>query len=139
MGPDWAQACGVYSLGFWDSDASEIERMRYSPIPMVRFFADRALTMRRKRVQLRELADSFVSTEGVARVSSYLALVQEGSEQDLHYIDEMVETKNVIAVFLPHMQTLVKAVVKRRREELTKNEEELFCKSSRKVVFNDLN
>ena len=139
MGPDWAQACGVYSLGFWDSDASEIERMRYSPIPMVRFFADRALTIRRKRVQLRELAYSFVSTEGVARVSSYLALVQEGSEQDLHYIDEMVETEDVIAVFLPHMQTLVQAVVKRRREELTKNEEELFCKSSRKVVFNDLN
>lgn len=139
MGSDWAQACGVYSLGFWDSDASEIERMCYSPIPMARFFADRALAMRRKRRELRELADSFVSTEGVARVSSYLALVQEGSEQDLHYIDEMRESENTIAMFLPHMQTVVQAVGKRRREELTKKEEELFCKSSREVVFNSLN
>ncbi len=71
--------------------------------------------------------------------SNRSTLVQEGSEQDLHYIDEMVESENVIAVFLPHMQTLVQAVVKRRREELTKKEEEIFCKSSRKVVFNGLN
>lgn len=53
--------------------------------------------------------------------------------------DEMRESENTIAMFLPHMQTVVQAVVKRRREELTKKEEELFCKSSREVVFNSLN
>jgi nucleoside phosphorylase/HEAT repeat protein len=139
VGNDWAQACGVYSLAFWDSDESEIERQRYSAIRIVRFFADRALTVRRKRPHLRQLSDSFIGTEGVARVSSYLALIQEGSEQDLHYIDERLEPKSIAAVFLPHMQSEVQSLAKKRREELMKEEQELFCNSSRQVFFNDVN
>jgi hypothetical protein len=45
----------------------------------------------------------------------------------------MLETKNVTAMFLPHMQTLVQVVVKRRREELTKNEED--CSASHRVIL----
>ena len=43
-------------------------------------------------------------------------LVQEGSEKEFNYIDEMRESDNTIAMFLPHMQTLVQAVVKLSRE-----------------------
>jgi len=135
MGNDWAQACGVYSLGFWDSDEDELKRMQYSSVYMIRYFADRALTMRQKRPHLQQLADSFIKTEGAARVSSYLALIQEGSEQDLHCIDERIEAESIISVFLPHMQGAVQSEAKRRQRKLMEEEQELFCKSSRQVVF----
>lgn len=135
MGSDWAQACGVYSLGFWDSEEGEIERMRYSPIYVVRYFADLALTMRQKRPHVRQLADSFAVTEGAARVSSYLALIQQGNHQVLRYIDERLETESIASVFLRHMQAALESKAKRRRENLMKEEQDLFCKSSRQVAF----
>lgn len=131
----WAQACGVYSLGFWDSDESEIDRMRYSPVYVVRYFADLAVTMRRKRPHLLQLADSFTETEGSARVSSYLSLVQEGSEQLLPYIEEKLGTDCIASMFLTHMQSGMESRAKKRRESLMKKEQELFCKSSRQVAF----
>jgi hypothetical protein len=135
MGNEWAQACGVYSLAFWDSDESEIERMRYVPVPIVRYFADRSLTIRRKRPHLQQSADSFAKTEGVARVSSYLVLTQEGSEQFLHYLDEQIEDDRIRAVFLPHMQSVVQSTTKKRQDALMKEEADLFCKSARQVQF----
>lgn len=135
MGDEWGQACGVYSLGFWDSDESEIARMRYSPVHMLRYFADRALTLRRKRPALHELSNSFLKSDSAARVSFYLALVEHGSEQFLYYIDEQCEDGSLVLLFLPHMQREVQAKAKTRQTKLMKEETELFCKSSRQVNF----
>jgi len=135
MADEWGRACGVYSLGFWDSDESEIARMRYSPVHMIRYFADRAFTLRRKRPALHELSNAFLKSDSAARVSFYLALVEHGSEQFLYYIDEQREAGSLVSLFLPHMQREVQAKAKTRQKELMKEETELFCKSSRQVKF----
>jgi|GEM_PF-1303355 len=135
MSNEWGQACGVHSLGFWDSDEKEIRRMTYSAVGMIRYFADRALAMRLKRPALHELSNSFLGSDGAARVSSYLALVEHGNEQFLYYIDERREPEDPISLFLPHMQAAVQARAKTRQEKLMKKEAELFCKSSREIKF----
>jgi hypothetical protein len=44
--------------------------------------------------------------------------MQEGSEQDLHYVDEQIETDSITSVFLPHMQSVMQSEAKKRAREV---------------------
>lgn len=135
MGNDWAKACAVYSLGFWDSDESELEINRLSRTFVVRYFADLASTMRRNRIELRALADMFIVSEGSARVSSYLSLAREGTDEFLHYINDNLPKHSIGFLFLNALGKEMEPRIKRRREDLAKKEMELFCESHRQVEF----
>jgi hypothetical protein len=132
---EWAQACAVYSLGFWDSDEKMIETARFDASPVVRQLASTAAMMRSKRPALRHLAKTFRTTCGVARLSAYFSLLEQGTNSLIDTLNRDIKENDPAHIYLRELEEGVERRVKDERQKRLKEEQDAFCEKVRRVSF----
>jgi hypothetical protein len=85
---EWESASSVYSLGFWKSPMSLIESSRYDEQLLVRRAADGALEIRLKKPHLERHFKQFNKQSGLARLSSYLCLEEQGNQSTIWALND---------------------------------------------------
>jgi hypothetical protein len=89
---EWERACAVYALGFITGPTNLIDAARFDKELLVRRVADAALDIRGKRPQLEKHFKQYNSQNGLARLSSYLCLAEQGDQSTIWALRN--ETKN---------------------------------------------
>lgn len=129
---DWARGCAVYSLGFWDSDAKEIERACFDVSKTVRFLAGIAKTIRDKRAALKKTIHTFKeSAGGSERVAAYFALAEQAEMSHVETLYRSISYEHPAHLFLNDLEKDVEKRVEAERKKRAKDEEELLCQSAR--------
>lgn len=136
MSSEWAQACAVYSLGFWDSDEKVIERERFDVSPVVRKLASVAAAMRSKRSALRRLTRTFRTTRGVARLSAYYSLLEQATDAHIDMLYLNTREGDLTRIHLGEIRQGIERRVKEERKKRAKEEEDAICEKVRQVRFN---
>jgi len=72
------RAAAVATLGYWQSDEWQPDRLRYDPDLLVRQAADIALKGKTRRSALGKLVDRFQSIHGNERLAAWLCLTERG-------------------------------------------------------------
>lgn len=96
----WIQACAVRTLGDWEERPEQIDALRYAETFPVRYFADRALEKLHKRQMLAELVMRYRSSDGLTRLSAYLAILHHGTIQTIQSLYATVNHADLAYVFL---------------------------------------
>lgn len=117
---EWVRACAVWTLGYWDSDLAEIESARYAEESLVRLAADEALLLRRKHDEMERHLNTFSSADGVARLSSYLCLLKQGTLSTIWRLHDSVDRKSIAHTYVRH---LTERISNRLRDEYKKRQE----------------
>lgn len=132
---EWARGCAVYSLGFWDSDETEIVRARFDASKTVRFFADAAHSLRSKRASLEMVIHAFTqSGDGSSRLASYYALAEQAENSHVETIYRNVNYENPVFLFLGELETAIKKRVEGERKKRADAEKEWLCQSARCLI-----
>lgn len=100
---EWMRACAVWTLGYWDSDLAEIESARYAGESLVRLAADDALELRRRQNELEAHFNTFSRAHGVARLSSYLCLLKQGTLSTIWRLHELVDRQSLAHTYVRHL------------------------------------
>jgi HEAT repeat protein len=132
---DWARACAVYSMAFWDSDLGLIESARFDQSPVTRYLANVALTIRSKRSALKQVSRTFRTSTGVARTSAFFALAEQASESHVTSLYREIKEGELARIFLRDLADDVKRRVKDERQKRSKEEADRFCERVRRVTF----
>lgn len=128
---DWAHACAIYSLGFWDSDATEIERARFDVSKNVRFFANVAKSIRDKRAALKKTIHAFKESNGGSeRVAAYFALAEQTEMSHVGTLYHSISYEHSAYLFLHDLEKDVEKRVETERKKRAKEEEESLCQSA---------
>jgi hypothetical protein len=135
MSNEWAQACGVYSLAFWDSDESVIKDARFNPSLVVRRLASTAAGIRSKRRGLRQVARTFRVSGGLERLSAYYSLLEQATESLINMLYRDVKEDDPARIYLRELGEGVERRVKEERKKKAKDEEDWICKKVRHVSF----
>jgi HEAT repeat protein len=117
---EWIRASAVWTLGYWDSDLAEIESARYAEESLVRLAADEALLLQRKQDELERHLNTFSGADGVARLSSYLCLLKQGTLSTIWRLHDSVERQSLAHTYVRH---LTDRVSNRLRNEYKKRQE----------------
>ncbi|MEJ7862391.1 MAG: NACHT domain-containing protein [Pyrinomonadaceae bacterium] len=129
---EWVQGCAIYSLGFWDSDETEIESAHFHTAKTVRFFADVARPLRRKRASLEKTIHTFVqSSGGSSRVAAYYALTEQAEISHIKTLYRNVNYENPAFLFLRNLETTIEKRVEGERKKRADAEKETLCQSAR--------
>jgi len=96
---EWERASAVYSLGFWDSPIARIEAARYDEELLVRRTADAALAMCLKNPHLERHFHRYNTLSGLARLSSYLCLAEQGDQSTIWTLNDNKNTKPFARIF----------------------------------------
>lgn len=135
MSNEWAQACAVYSLGFWDSDESVIKDACFDPSLVVRRLASTAAVMRSKRRSLRQVARTFRTARGLERLSAYYSLLEKATESLIGTVYHDVKEGDSARIYLRELKEGVERRVKEERKKRAKDEEDWICEKVRHVSF----
>jgi hypothetical protein len=135
MSNEWAQACAIYSLAFWDSDESVIKDACFDHSLVVRRLALTSTRIRSKRRGLRQVAKTFRTTGGSERLSAYYSLLEQATESlvDTLYLD--VKEDDSTRIYLRELGEGVERRVKEERKKRAKDEEDWICEKVRHVRF----
>lgn len=133
MSNEWAQACAVYSLGFWDSDESVINDACSDPSLVVRRLASTADRIRSKRRGLRQVAKTFRTNGGLERLSAYYSLLEQAPESLIDMLYRDVKEGNLTSIYLREIGGEVERRVKEERKKRAKDEEDWICEKVRHV------
>lgn len=117
---EWMRACAVWTLGYWDSDLAEIESARYADESLVRLAADESLLLRRRQDELERHLNTFNGADGVARLSSYLCLLQQGTFSTIWRLYDSVDRQSLAHTYVRH---LTDRIGSRLRDEYKKRQE----------------
>ena len=117
---EWMRACAVWTLGCWDSDLAEIESARYAEESLVRLAADEALLLRQKHVELELHLNTFSNIDGVARLSSYLCLLKQGTLSTIWRLHDLVDRQSLAHTYVRHVTDRIS---NRLRDEYKKRQE----------------
>jgi HEAT repeat protein len=134
-GNEWARACAVYSLGFWDSDERVIESARFDSSPLVRRIASIASVERAKRADLKLISQSFQNYDGVARLSAYYSLLSDAPETALNVLGGEIKESETAGLYLRELRAGVQKRAKDERQKRIKEEEDEICDGRRYVSF----
>jgi hypothetical protein len=134
-GNEWARACAVYSLGFWDSDEKVIESARFDASPVVRRLASTAAAMRRKRPALRQLARTFRTARGTARVSAYFSILEQGTNSLIDMLYRDIKEDDLGRIHLRELDAAVERRVNDERKKRLGKEQDEICEEVRHVNF----
>jgi HEAT repeat protein len=135
MRNDWARACAVYSLAFWDSEESVIKDAHFDASPVVRRLASTAAGIRSKRRALRQVAKTFRTTGGLERLSAYYSLLEQATESLVDTLYRDVKEDHSTRVYLREIGGEVERRVKEERKKRAQEEGEQICEKVRHVVF----
>lgn len=111
----WMQACAVRTLGDWGERLEQIELFRYAETFPIRYFADSALEKLHKRQMLTDLVTKYRSSDGLTRLSAYLAIQQHGTAQTIQSLYTTIKQADLAYIFL---RQLANDVNKRCQKEL---------------------
>ena len=117
---EWMRACAVWTLGYWESDLAEIESARYAGESLVRLAADDALELRRRQNELEAHLNTFSRAHGVARLSSYLCLLKQGTLSTIWRLHELVDRQSLAHTYVRH---LTDRISNRLRDEYKKRQQ----------------
>jgi HEAT repeat protein/predicted DNA-binding protein YlxM (UPF0122 family) len=134
-GNEWAQACAVYSLGFWDSDEREIESARFDCSPLVRRFASIASGIRAKRSDLTEISRSFQINRGLLRLSANYSLLDNASEATVNVLCREMKEGDSGRMYLRELRGGIRKRASDERQKRAKDEEGEICERRRYVSF----
>jgi hypothetical protein len=135
MSNEWAQACAVYSLAFYDSDESMIKDACFNPSQVVRHLALTSARIRSKRRGLRQVAKTFHTTSGLERLSAYYSLLEKATESLVDMLYRDVKEGNSARIYLRELEGGVERRVKEERKKRVKDEEDWICEKVRHVRF----
>ena len=132
---EWERASAVYSLAFWNSPMSRIEAARYDEQLLVRRTADVALGNRLKRPHLERHFKQFNQQNGLARLSSYLCLAEQGDQSIIWALNDDKKINTFARTFRGR---LCKQIERRLADEYKKKiEEERKLPDSRGAIAFD--
>lgn len=114
---EWERASAIYSLGFWNSPIARIEAARYDEELLVRRTADEALVMRLKKPHLERHFHQYNTLSGLARLSSYLCLAEQGDQSTIWALNDNKKTKPFARIF---RRCLYKRIERRLESEYKK-------------------
>jgi hypothetical protein len=135
MSNEWAQACAVYSLAFWDSDESVIKDACFDPSLVVRRLALTSARMRSKRRGFRQVAKTFRRSSGLERLSAYYSLLEQATESLVNTLYRDVKEGDSTRMYLRELGEEVERRVKEERKKRAKDEEEWICEKVKHVNF----
>ena len=118
---EWAQGCGVFSLGYFDDHESEISSSRFAERSTVRYFADVALQTYRRRQALKSLITQYQSSDGIARLAAYLSIGERGDEGTISALYDAIPENEMARIF---MRQLGEKIDQRLSNDRRKQEEE---------------
>jgi HEAT repeat protein len=132
---EWERASAVYSLGFWKSPISLIEKARCDEQLLVRGAADKALEIRLKKPHLERHFKQFNQQNGLARLSSYLCLADQGDQSTIWALND---NKKISPYARTFRRRLYKQIESRLADEYKKKiEEERKLPDSRGAIMFD--
>lgn len=132
---DWARACAVYSMAFWDSDLGPIETARFDQSPVIRYMANVAFTIRNKRSSLKQIVRAFRISKGVVRTSAFFSLAEQANESHVNSLYREIKEDELSRIFLRDLADDVKRRVKDERQKRSREEDDRFCVTMRGVTF----
>jgi HEAT repeat protein len=135
MSNEWAQACAVYSLAFYDSDESMIKDACFNPSQVVRHLALTSARIHSKRRGLRQVAKTFHTTSGLERLSAYYSLLEQATESLVDTLYRDVKEGDSARIYLRELEGGVERRVKEERKKRVKDEEDWICEKVRHVRF----
>lgn len=135
MDSEWAQACAVYSLAFWDSDEKLIESALFDASPIVQRLASTAAAIRSKHSGLRQIARTFRTTHGVSRLYAYFSLFEQATNSLVDTLYRDIKEGDPARIYLRELEGSVERRVKEERQKRLKEEQDEICEKMRRVSF----
>lgn len=114
------RAYAVHSLGYWDGDRSEIAKFRTAKELLVRRAADGAIELRERRLELQFHVGQLGSSDGLARLSSYLCLKAHGDISTPWHLDQTISQHSKEAAYVGRLK---RAITERLRNNDRKRQE----------------
>jgi HEAT repeat protein len=114
------RAYAVSSLGYWEGDRREIDKFRTAKELLVRRAADAAIDLRERRLELQFHVGQIGSSDGLARLSSYLCLKAHGDISTPWLLDQTISQYSKEAAYVG---LLKKAISERLRNGYPKRQE----------------
>lgn len=114
------RAYAVNSLGYWEGDRSEIDKFRTAKELLVRRAADAAIDLRERRLKLKFHVGQMGSSDGLARLSSYLCLKAHGDISTPWHLEQRIAKESAEAAYAGPLK---KAIVDRLRNDDRKRQE----------------
>jgi HEAT repeat protein len=118
---EWERACAIYSLGFLSGPTNLIEAARFDEELLVRRAADAALEVNGKRPHLEKHIKRYNSQNGLARLSSYLCLAEQGDQSTIWALHNGKKISEFSQTFREDLSERIK---KRLADEYKKKSEE---------------
>jgi HEAT repeat protein len=118
---EWERACAVYSLGFIGGPVNLIKAARFDEELLVRYAADAALEIHDKKPHLEKHFKQYNSQNGLARLSSYLCLAEQGDQSTIWALGDGKNTNEFSQTFRADLTERIK---RRLGEEYKKKSEE---------------
>jgi HEAT repeat protein len=131
---EWKRACAVQTLGFWDSDLSEIESARFGEELLVRRAADEALQNRQRRQDLQKHLEQFRGSDGLGRLCSYLCLKKQGDLSTIWALNESISNDTLAYTYVRHLSHEIRERLRKDYQE-RQREQEKRAKSRGTIYF----
>lgn len=118
---EWERACAVYALGFLTGPTTLIDAARFDEELLVRRAADAGLEIHDKKPHLEKHFKQYNNQNGLARLSSYLCLAEQGDQSTIWALSNRKNTSEFSQTF---REDLTERIKKRLGEEYKKKSEE---------------
>ena len=116
---EWTRACAVESLGYWESDAGEINKVLFENELLVRRAANKAIQQKTKLKNLKYHLSEFQNENGLARTSAFLCLADNGN---LSSIWKLYETENTKSLTFTYTDNLIHEISEKRRKDIQESQ-----------------
>lgn len=121
---EWTRACAVESLGYWDSDESELQNQRYDKDLLVRRGADLGLAQKAKREKLNYHLEKFQNEKnGLARLSTFICLLENGDLETVRWLAQDSGEESLQAIYASHLKTKISERLDRAQSNLRSEQE----------------
>jgi hypothetical protein len=114
------RAYAVNSLGYWEGDRSEIDKFRTAKELLVRRAAYAAIELRERRLELKCHVGQMSSSDGLARLSSYLCLKAHGDISTPWHLEQRIAKESAEAAYVAPLK---KTILERLRNDDRKRQE----------------
>ncbi|HEV7642792.1 MAG TPA: SMEK domain-containing protein [Pyrinomonadaceae bacterium] len=118
---EWTRSCAVESLGYWDSDESQISNYRFDKEFLVRKAADMAMENQNKRKKLKFHRDTLWKENGINELCSFLCILEHGDMEVARYLNEDIsklEVASLQSIFADYLSRKIFEKADRERSKL---------------------
>lgn len=117
---EWDRACAVHVVAICGRDIKQVESARYDREFLVRRAADEALAGYHKKTELQQHIEQFITSDGLARLSAYLCLEEQGDLFSIASLDKKCRAGSLSFTFL---RSLTSEISKRLEKEYKERQE----------------